>query len=159
MKLVGIVLVIVKLDAVHSFIPFGVAPAFGANGAAHDLIGQAIIGGAEDLGDGDAVPLLGRMIQKRTQAFSVEFGRCQLGEVGERWVEVDELDNSCTCLPVSFGPGGADDERSADAFFEQAAFLPDAKVFTKMIAVVTPKNDDGIVGEVEPVKAVKNTAY
>lgn len=62
MKLVRVVLMVVEFEAVRAFVPLGVAPAFGADSAAHDLSGEAIIGGAEDLGDGDAVPCLGGII-------------------------------------------------------------------------------------------------
>ena len=75
------------------------------------------------------------------------FGLREFREVDEGRVDVDEFDNAGRGLAVSFCSRSADDERSSSALFEEGALLPDAVVFSEVVAVVAPEDDDGVVGE------------
>ena len=150
-------LVIVEFEAVCACIPLGVAPALRADATAHDHGRQAIIGGAQNLRDSAAVPLTSRVVQKRAQALSVEFRwRRELSEISERGVKIDEFDDALANTSIPAASRGSDDERSASAFFEEGAFLPNAEMLAEVVAMVAPQDDDGVVGELQTVERIEH---
>ncbi len=64
--------VVVELGAFFSFGPLGVAPAVGSDAAAHDGSFEALVGGAEDLGNGDAGPVGERIVEEGAKAAALE---------------------------------------------------------------------------------------
>lgn len=103
--------------------------------------------------NGDAVPVGEWIVEERKKTASGEvlFER-ESGEIGDRRIDVNELDNARTGLTISFCARGADDEGGAGPLFKHGALLPDAMVFSKVVAVIGPEDDDGILSKAETVE-------
>ena len=98
-------------------------------------------------------------MQKRLEAAAFQaFWIFQASEVGECGVNVHELHDTRAGGAVSLHAGGADDERRAGGLLEERALLPDAVVLAEVIAVVAPKDDDGVVGQLEFIQCGHQSA-
>ena len=72
---------VVKLGAGGAVVPFGIAPALGADAVAHDSFAAALA--ADDLGDGGLGPACFGIHQQRTQALAFKVGwRGESAQIG-----------------------------------------------------------------------------
>ena len=151
---------IVEFEAFLALGPFGVTPSFRADASTHHRCFESIVGGTEDLAEGGIIPFGKGIVEERGEGASGEIGGGgKSGEVDDGGVDVDELHDAGARLASSLESRGADDEWSAGALFEHGSFLPDAIVFTEVVAVVAPEDDDGVIGELETVEFIEHTAH
>lgn len=77
-------------------------------------------------------------------------------EFGQRWENVNGLDHGMGTFAWVSHARIADDERRSKRFLEEGVFAPDG-VFTEVPSVVAPKNDDGILAQIQFVEAIEDT--
>src|SRR5688500_5381352 len=99
---VRIVVVIVELDAVFTFVPFGAAPA-GCSGAAAPEFGICAAAGLRERG---VAKRGARVVEQRAEALALQDGwRGDAGEVAQRRIDVEQLDQARALFAVGFRAG------------------------------------------------------
>ncbi len=118
---VRIAVMIVQLDAVFAFIPFGAAPARGADRATPEFS----IGTAARLGESTVVNARRRILQQRAQARALQmFRRGNAAEIAERGIDIQQFEEAIAALAAGLHAWCVHDERNVGAFLKQAAFVP-----------------------------------
>jgi hypothetical protein len=77
------------------------------------------------------------------------------GEIRERWVEIDELDDALRRLPVRAHTRGRDDKWGSSGAFEQHLLHPLAALAEK-IAVIADKDHNRVLAQPQPIERVED---
>ena len=150
LQFTGVGFVVVELGVGAG--PFGVAIAFSAEAVAHEIFGAA------GLGDGRTVPRDGGIVEEGAEAFSGEIGGSgDAAEIGERGVEIEELDGAAAGDAAFLLRGSGDDQGDPRAVFEEALFHQQA-VLAEVVSVIAPENDDGAIGQAEAFDGIEQAA-
>jgi len=129
-------------------LPLDVVISLRSNGIAHDVSVAALA--MRDpvtwiLAENCQFPRSIRFHKQRLHADAFDSdGSLQATHVCQRWVDVDQFDQSSTLPSGILLAGNGENQRNSGRPFEVIGLCPQA-LFTEMIAVVTPQHDNGVV--------------
>jgi hypothetical protein len=138
--------------------PFGVAVGGGAGTVTHELRMTLIVGWPGKLAESGLFDRSGRIFQDRHQRLALQARHSrQAAGFHQRGIQIEQFDRCRRAAPACLHPRHRDQQWHAGVQIEVGGFRPQ-RVFSEVIAVIGPKDDDGFVAQAELVEAVENLA-
>ena len=108
------------------------------------------------MAEGGRFPRARRVVEDRFEAVAFEVGgEREAGELGERGIDIDELDEARGLGAGVFHAGDGEQQRAVGVVLGIAVFAPGV-VLAEFPTVIAPENHDGVLAQVEAVEFVEH---